>query len=208
VYESSLAFRLHEMAEAKRQIARMAVRRIQPGSSVVLDDSTTALAMLPELARIPELTIITNFVSIIEELTGVTDGSLELVAVGGTYNPKYHSFGGVLAERALREFRVDRCFLSVAAVDAQQGAFHQEPDQAAIKRTMTEIAGESTLLADASKFTKRAVHRVAGFEAFSDAIVDDATDPVVVAALRSRGLDVEIARPPEWTADQRTASVA
>src|ERR671926_1817035 len=62
LYESSLAFRLSEMREAKDQIARVAASRVEPGSSLVLDDSTTGLAMLPYLAQIPELTIVTTFV--------------------------------------------------------------------------------------------------------------------------------------------------
>jgi DeoR/GlpR family transcriptional regulator of sugar metabolism len=193
LYESSLAFRLGEMQAAKAQIAKVAARNVAPGSSIVLDDSTTGLAMLPYLADIPGLTIITNFVSIVEEISRMTDSSLTLVAVGGTYNAKYHAFGGVLAEQALQSLHVDRCFLSVAAVDVRRGAFHQEPDQAAIKRMMIAIADESTLLVDSSKFANRALHRIVELDAFDSAVVDGSTDPSIVSALRSNGLAVQVA---------------
>src|SRR3954447_7096919 len=66
VYESSFGYRLSHMREAKRRIAHLAAPSVEPGSSLVLDDSTTALALIPELAEISQLTIVTNFVSIVE----------------------------------------------------------------------------------------------------------------------------------------------
>ncbi len=53
-----------------------------------------------------------------------------------------------------------------------------------------EIADETTLLADASKFSKRGMHRIATLNAFTRAVVDDTTDAEHIAALRSAGLDV------------------
>ena len=51
LYESSLGFRLAQMPAAKRRIAEEAAKRVKPGASVALDDSTTTLAMLPFLAE-------------------------------------------------------------------------------------------------------------------------------------------------------------
>jgi DeoR/GlpR family transcriptional regulator of sugar metabolism len=192
LYESSLAFRLSEMREAKEQIARVAAQRVEPGSTLILDDSTTGLAMLPHLAQIPELTIVTTFMSVVDEVAHMTDGSLSLIGIGGVYSPKYHAFGGVIAEQALRNLRVDHAFVA-CLVDIDRGAFHREADQAAVKRTILEVADESTLLADSSKFSKRGMHRVAALDAFDRAVVDDTTAPAVIHALRATGLDVEIA---------------
>ena len=203
LYEGSLAFRLDENRAAKQRIARAAAQRVESGSSVVLDDSTTALAMLPFLARVPELTLISNFVSIFEEVGRMTDTMLRLIGIGGTYHAKYHAFGGVLAADALQDLHVDHCFVSVSAVDVERGAFHQEPEQAAVKRTMIEIADRSTLLADASKFAKRTVHRVVGLDALDAVVVDGATDAATVDRLRSHGLDVSVvaATEPEEVGD-------
>ncbi|MEA2378488.1 MAG: hypothetical protein QOD13_2395 [Thermoleophilaceae bacterium] len=193
LYESSLAFRVGENMEAKEAIARAAAQHVAPGSSLVLDDSTTALAMLPHLATIPQLTIVTNFVSVIDKLRDITDESMEVIFVGGTYHPKYESFGGVLTENWLKDFRVDQCFLSVSAIDLERGAFHREADHAALKRAMIEIAGQAILLVDLSKFSKRAMHLIVDFDAFDLVIVDDETPSELLAGLRSRGVEVEVA---------------
>ncbi|MEA2333294.1 MAG: hypothetical protein QOH58_3432 [Thermoleophilaceae bacterium] len=193
LYESSLAFRVGENMDAKEGIARAAAQHVAPGSSLVLDDSTTALAMLPHLATIPQLTIVTNFVSVIDKLRDIPDASMEVIFVGGAYRPKYDSFGGVLTENWLKHFRVDQCFLSVSAIDLELGAFHREADHAALKRAMIEIAGESILLVDVSKFAKRAMHLIVDFDAFDLVIVDDETTAEQLAGLRSRGVEVEVA---------------
>jgi DeoR/GlpR family transcriptional regulator of sugar metabolism len=192
LYESSLTFRLSENREAKDRIAQAAAALVEPGSSVVLDDSTTGLAMVPYLAAIPELTIVTTFVSIVETVARLTDGAIDLIGIGGAYDPKYHAFGGVMAEQALRNLRVDRCFMA-CLVDVRRGVFHREPEQAALKRTMLEIADDCTLLADASKFSKRGMHRIAGLDAFQRAVVDGDTDADDLGALHALGLDVIVA---------------
>jgi DeoR/GlpR family transcriptional regulator of sugar metabolism len=193
-FESSLAFRLGENREAKQHIARVAAQMVKPGMSIALDDSTTGLAMIPYLARIPEVTIVTTFASIVDEVAGMTEGTFNLIVVGGTYNAKYHAFGGAMAQQALRNLRVDRCF-TASLVDVRRGAFHREPEQAALKRTMIEIADASTLMADFSKFSKRGMHLVAPFEAFNTAIVDERTDPGAIGALRAKRLMVKVAEP-------------
>jgi DeoR/GlpR family transcriptional regulator of sugar metabolism len=195
LYESSLGFRLNEARDAKRSIAEHAARRVEAGSSVALDDSTTTLAMVPFLVSIPQLTIVTYFASIVEEVARVTDSTLKLVVVGGTYNAKYHSFGGVLAQQGLEDLRVDYSFVSVSAIDVDRGAFHQEPDQAVLKRTLVEIARHGTLLADASKFGKGALHRVVTLEAFDSIVVDKSMPRSALAALRAHKLPVEVANP-------------
>jgi DeoR/GlpR family transcriptional regulator of sugar metabolism len=193
-YESSLAFRLGENREEKERIARVAAQLVEPGSTLLLDDSTTGLAMLPHLERIPELTVVTTFASIVDEVARMTEGTLNLIVIGGTYNAKYHAFGGVMAQEALRNLRVDRCFMA-SLVDVKRGAFHREPDQAALKRTMIQIAETSTLLADYSKFSKRGMHRVAELSAFDTVVVDDRTEPAIVRELRAGGRDVKVAGP-------------
>src|SRR3954447_623150 len=186
LYESSLAFRLGQMADTKRRIAEAASQRVKAGASVALDDSTTTLAMLPFLAEIGHLTIVTYFASVIEEVTRLAPDTLELIVVGGTYSHKYHSFGGMLAEQQLMDLSVDHSFVSVPAVDVERGAYHQEVDQAALKRTLARVAHDSSLLVDSTKFASSALHRVVELSEFDAIYVDDGLSPDIVAKL-SRG---------------------
>jgi DeoR/GlpR family transcriptional regulator of sugar metabolism len=193
LYESSFAYRIGENRGAKMAIGRAAARHVRPGSSIAIDDSTTALAIVPHLQGLLPLTVLTNFRAAIDAVRELPDESIETIVVGGAYQPKYDSFGGPLTEKWLNEFRVDRCFLSVSAIDAAHGTFHQDTDQAAVKRAMIGIAEKSILLADSTKFEHRAMHRIVDFTAFDLVIVDGATPAGVIASLRSNGLEVEVA---------------
>jgi DeoR/GlpR family transcriptional regulator of sugar metabolism len=193
VYESSLRFRLGKMPEAKRRIAEAAAQRVKPGESVALDDSTTALAMLPYLAEIGQLTVVTYFASVIEEVGRLTPDTLRLIVVGGAYSHKYHAFGGVLAQQQLMRLSVDHSFISVPAVDVPRGAFHQELDQAALKRTLVEIAQDSALLVDATKFESSALHLVVELSELDAIYVDDSARAETVAALRRGTAEVHVA---------------
>jgi DeoR/GlpR family transcriptional regulator of sugar metabolism len=193
LYESSLGFRLGSMTEAKRAIARRAALEVQPGSSVLLDDSTTCLEMVPFLVGIAQLTIVTNFLSVVDRVTAKKGADTHLILLGGDYDEKYHSLLGILAEQALSELHVDQSFVSVSAVDVGHGIFHQEPNQARIKRKMAESASSAILLVDSSKLGKRALHRVAGLDAFALVVIDEGARPEDVAALRASGVRVTVA---------------
>jgi DeoR/GlpR family transcriptional regulator of sugar metabolism len=193
LYESSLTFRLGQMADAKRHLAELASERVKAGASVALDDSTTCLALLPFLAEIGQLTVVTYFAAVIEEVARLAPDTLELVVVGGTYSHKYHAFGGVIAEQQLMEFSVDHSFISVSSVDVERGAFHQEPGQAALKRTLVRIARDSSLMVDSTKFGSSALHRVVALSELSAIYVDDSTSSDVVRRLRQRNAEVHVA---------------
>jgi DeoR/GlpR family transcriptional regulator of sugar metabolism len=191
-YESSLRFRQAAGVDAKRAIAARAIRHISPGSSILLDDSSTALAMVPLLGQIAQLTIVTNFLAVVEQYTSM-EGDAELLLIGGLYDERYHSLLGIVTEQALSHVRVDCCFLSVPAVDLKDGVFHQEAVQARVKRAMISIADRAILLADSSKLDKRALHWIAGLDAFDLIITDEDADGAAVDGLRSRGVQVEVA---------------
>jgi DeoR/GlpR family transcriptional regulator of sugar metabolism len=205
LYESSLGFRLAQMPDAKRQLAAAAAERVKPGASVALDDSTTTLAILPFLAEMGHLTIVTYFASVVEEVARLAPDTLELIVIGGRYSHKYHSFGGVLAEQQLMDLSVDHSFISVSSVNVERGTFHQELDQAALKRTLVRIARDSSLLVDSTKFASSALHRVVELSEFDAIYVDDALSPDIVRKLSHGGAELHVTREPALVHDQEGA---
>ena len=82
--------------------------------AIAMDDSTTALHLLPTLFQHLPLTVVTNFLPAINELA--TDPRVRLNAIGGDFVPEFSSFGGPQSVRALRDMRSDVLFMSVPAV--------------------------------------------------------------------------------------------
>jgi DeoR family transcriptional regulator of aga operon len=100
----------------------------------------------------------------------------------------------VLAEQQLMALSVDHSFISVSSVNAERGAFHQELDQAALKRTLVHIARDSSLLVDSTKFESSALHRVVELGEFDAIYVDDALSPAVIAKLGRGPAEVHVTR--------------
>ncbi len=189
-FESKVEFRLKTQLEAKRTIAQHACRHLEPGMSVLLDDSTTALQMLPHLPALAPLTVATHYLAALTRLARITE--IQVVALGGHYDPRHDAFLGTTCLETIAAMRFDAAFLSTSAV-SHGYAFHQEDRIVAVKRAMLDAADSRYLLVDHSKLTRSALHRLAPLRRF-DAVVVDADVPArQLAARREHHVRVEVA---------------
>jgi DeoR/GlpR family transcriptional regulator of sugar metabolism len=190
VFESNVAYRMKSMRAAKDAIADRAVELIEPGMAVMLDDSTTTLALARRLAGITPLTVITNFREAINLLASERD--IRLMALGGDYDPLHDSFLGVACVDAIAALNVDLCFVSTSAVSGGF-AYHQEQHIVSVKRAMLGAAARNVLLIDHSKLNRVALHRVAPLSVFDRVIVDDGADAEALRDLDEQKVTYEMA---------------
>ncbi len=189
-FESNVGFRVKTHLAAKRAIAQHACRHVEPGTSVLLDDSTTALQMLPHLAALTPLTVATHYLTALVELARMRE--VEVVALGGRYDAQHDSFIGSSCVETIRSMRFDALFMSTSAV-GDGYAFHQEDRIVAIKRAMLDVAARRYLLVDGSKLTRSALHRLAPLHRFDAVIVDPDVPARQLAVLREHDARVEVA---------------
>ncbi|MQA61817.1 MAG: DeoR family transcriptional regulator [Actinophytocola sp.] len=190
VFESNVAYRLAAMRAEKAAIARQARNLIEPGMSVMLDDSTSALALAKLLTEITPLTIATNYVETIKLL--VDASGIDLIALGGRYHPTHDSFLGVQCIEAIEAMRVDILFMSVSAVSGDH-AYHQEEHEVAVKRAMLRAARKRVLLLDHSKLGRSALHRLAPLRDFDLIVMDEQASPQARGELDEHEIPYELA---------------
>jgi DeoR/GlpR family transcriptional regulator of sugar metabolism len=190
MFESNVEYRLGAHVDAKAAIAREAIRYVEPGSSVLLDDSTTALALAKLLPGVAPLTVVTNYLRAINTLKDVQD--LRLICLGGDYSGTHDSFLGMPCVEAVERITVDIAFVSTSSMNAEM-TFHQESEIVMVKRAMLAGAQKTVLLMDSSKMPRSALHRLAPVTEFSRLIVDSGVPKHLAEELRSR-TDVEIAQ--------------
>ena len=77
--------------------------------------------------------------------------------------------------------------------------FHQTLDTVDVKQAMFESSTRRILLADHTKFGKRALHALMPLTDFDAVVVDGETDPTHIARLRAKGVTVVVARRPPST---------
>ncbi|MFI8187477.1 DeoR/GlpR family DNA-binding transcription regulator [Streptomyces sp. NPDC085946] len=172
VFESNVQYRLKTMRAQKAAVAERALELVEPGTAILLDDSTTALEMARglRLGAVTPLTVVTNFLEAINLLSGRR--GIHLMALGGDYDPLHSSFLGVSCVEAIGQLRVDVCFASTSAVQGGH-AYHQEQHIVSVKRAMLDSAARNVLLIDHTKLGRTALHRVAPLSRFDLLLVDD-----------------------------------
>ncbi|MFI6285134.1 DeoR/GlpR family DNA-binding transcription regulator [Streptomyces sp. NPDC051018] len=183
VFESNLDYRLGVNTAEKNAIARAAAELVEPGMSVMLDDSTTVLAMAGLLADMAPLTVVTNARRVVDVFTD-REG-VRLIALGGEYSRTHDSFLGVPCVEAVEALSVDLVAVSTSALDSRM-AYHQEQDVVLVKRAMLTSAARKVMLMDHTKLARTALHRVGPVSDLDHLIVDDGVGTDLLARLRER----------------------
>lgn len=190
--ESSDVYRSSRQLAEKEALALAAMDFIEPGQAIFLDDSTTVLQMARYLPNKAPLTVITNVLTLINELRSAR--GITLLALGGEYYNWCSAFMGQMTTNAILNLRADTAIMSTAAI-TDDVAFHQTSVTAATKKAMFAAASKRILLADHTKFERRALHAIMPLPEFDTVIVDAATPTEHVDRLRSRGIRVVVALP-------------
>lgn len=188
--ESSDVYRSTRQSVEKKAIAAAAATFIEPGQAIFFDDSTTVLQMIPHISSRVPLTAITNSLTLMNALRGVSD--VTLLGLGGQFHNWCNAFVGPATAAEIRRLRADQVFLSVSAITDDM-VFHQSPDMVETKRAMFLCARRRFLLVDHTKFERRALHGMCRLDEFDAVIVDANMPSAEVLKLKSRGVNVVVA---------------
>ena len=189
VFESSSEYRMRVQVAQKEALAAAALAFVDAGMSILLDDSTSALALARRLGPVGPLTVLTNYLPGIDALRGQPD--IRLIGIGGDYSPTHDSFLGIGAQEAVSAHTVDVVFVSSSGIDTAQ-TFHQEQEVVLVKRAMLAAGRRRVLLMDSTKIGRTALHRVAPVGDFDHVVLDADADREFVRQLREV-TDVRIA---------------
>ena len=172
----------------KKAIAKEAIKLIKPMDKIVLDASTTAWYMAKELPDMP-LTVITNSIKVAMEL-GKKE-QMKVISTGGELLPKSLSYVGHLAERSLDMYYVNKAFISCKGVEIERGLSESNEWQALLKKKMMDIADESILLVDHTKFYNRAFVSFAPINKVNQIITDNRVDKTIVESIKEKNIKVK-----------------
>lgn len=116
-HEPSLEKRKKLNVAGKELVARAAAELVSPGDTIFLDASTTTFYIARELKTMRNITVVTNSLETIAELSGCTD--IRVIGTGGLVGGS-RSFVGSLAESAIREnYFANKLFFSSRGVTAR-----------------------------------------------------------------------------------------
>jgi DeoR/GlpR family transcriptional regulator of sugar metabolism len=189
--ESPVFERLKAHAEEKRRIGNHAANLIHDGETIILDSGTTTLEIARQIKNKQGLQVITNGVNIAAELLDAR--GIQTFMVGGTIRGDSASIVGRSAEEMFEQFSADKVFLSGAGCDPDFGVSGANLDETMVNRAMLRIAREIILVADASKFSKRSMVRIAAFSEIDVVISDSGLRTEMQEKVRGFGCNLIVA---------------
>lgn len=192
--ETATRFRESTALAAKDALCAAVADRIRPGSTVLMDDSTTLFPLVPRLAELDQLHVVTNSVGLAQRLGSAPGVSVTLL--GGHYRGDFNSCTGPTVTRTLSQIRADLALMSATAILEGQ-LFHPLNDYVEVKLAMLASADKALLLADHSKFGKTATYAYGTVADYHAVITDNAIPGAELAAMRELGIPVEIVVPEE-----------
>lgn len=192
-FESDFRFRERQDSAAKTAMAQAALRLVEPGMSVMINDGSMAATLGQLLVAKRPLTVITNNAAIIDSLR--TEAGITLIALGGVFSAKFNAYLGKVTEDALEQLRADISFISSPAVSGAE-VFHMDGDVVRAKRAMIDRGATRVLLVNHARFGRAALHRLAALSEFDHIITDTAPDAATCANLARAGLTLTLADAP------------
>jgi len=187
-HEMSLEKRKHLNSGAKEKLAKEAAKLVLPGDTVFLDASTTTFYMAKELKNMKDITIVTNSIRIINELSGLTN--LKVIGVGG-FVSNNQSFVGTLACNYIdKNCYANKMFFSSRGVDANGGILDSNEAEWAIKQCMMKNSDKKYYLCDKSKIGRIGFAKLADFEEIDAFITEKDFDENVKKVLEDLKIDI------------------
>ncbi|MHB1023419.1 MAG: DeoR/GlpR family DNA-binding transcription regulator [Acidobacteriaceae bacterium] len=189
--ESPFQDRMQSHIEEKRRIGSLAATLIHDGETIILDSGSTTQEIARQIKNRQNLQVITNGVNIANELLG--SKGVQTIIVGGTLRNDSASIVGRATEDMIDQFSADKLFLGGAGCDPEFGIGGANLEETMVNKAMLRIAREVILVADASKFTKRSISRIASFSEVDIVISDSGLAPDIQEKIRSLGCKLLLA---------------
>lgn len=141
-----------ENHRTKEKLAERAVVYIKPNDVVMLDSSSTCLALAEAIINSSmSITLITNSLAICN-MCNEKNSDINLICVGGTYRKRTSSFADPNTVEALRGHHADKAFISCPKVTLEFGLSDNHISEANVRKQMIKQSAKRFLLVDHDKF--------------------------------------------------------
>lgn len=180
--------RMGENKDVKTRIGKTAVSLINKGDTIFLGSGTTVIEVANHLPEDINLTVITNSLPVVNTLAN--HPGVQMIVIGGMLRQSELSMVGHVAEQAVQEFRADKVFMGMFAIDVACGFTNDYPAEIMTDRAALSIAPQVVILADHSKFGRVSSTLVAPVKAADVIVTDRETPDHIIQQLSELGIKV------------------
>ncbi len=170
----------------KQAIGRVTAGLISDGQTILLDGGTTTFQVAQNLLT-RTLQVVTNSLPIANLLYAAS--SIELIFVGGYIYPRTGVALGPFTQQTLASLHVDKAIMGLAGI-TEDSLYNANVLMVEAEQQMMRSADEVIVVADQSKFGKRALARLGGWDMVHRVVSDDGLDEEWQDVVRSAGVEM------------------
>jgi DeoR/GlpR family transcriptional regulator of sugar metabolism len=189
--ERPFALRTLLNSEEKVRIARAALELVSNGDTIFIAGGTTTLELARLLPGQRRVTVITNALRVVDLL--VDQPGIDLITLGGAVRAGEQTLHGHLTDWGVSQFRADKLFYGIEAINLQHGLTHSQIVEVSTDRALASAATQTIVLADHTKFGKVAPALVMPLESVHTIVTDRDLPPDILESLRAKGIQVILA---------------
>lgn len=172
----------------KQIIAEKVANMIEDGDHILLDASSTALFVAKRMKDKKNITVITNSLEILLELSDRT--GWKIFSTGGRLKEGGLALVGYQAERMISTFHVDYAIFSCKGMDIEHGLTDANESDAQIKKMISKAAKKKILAVDHSKFDKISFTQVCDLSEIDMVVTDVEPTEAWKQAFASAGIEL------------------
>jgi len=190
LHELSLADRTQQQVLEKDRIGAAGAALVSNDNAIILDASSTALAIARHLKHRRDLTIFTNGIAIAHEMLdapGVT-----VVMPGGTLRRDMASLTGGNGLEPLRGFNIQKGFFGAHGLSVPEGLTDVSLPEAEIKRKLVAMCRQVIAVVDATKWGRFGLASFAALHDITQVITDVQAPVDLVEQVRALGIQVTL----------------
>ena len=155
-----------------------------------LNSGTTNTVLAQELVGLNlKFTVVTNNYAALSVL--MQNPAIRLIAIGGTMDPLERSTYGTVCETEFSAYRPDFAFLSINAVNYQDGYTDFRMDELGVIRLLAQNSRRVIAVMDSSKLGQCSKCMALSPEQVDLLLMDDHIPPEVKEKYRSKGIEIQ-----------------
>jgi len=178
-----------DQLDRKFAIANALFLRILPADSIFLSTGSTSLAFAKVIARrnVLPMTVITNSLPVASTLFR---SCCKVILLGGELRTNSLDLVGPIAERNLEEYHVNWLISGCDGAFSDYGFYTSDVSLSNLEKKSLRIAEHAVIIADSSKFGRRALTRFASLKDIDLLVTDEEFSAADETKLKKAGIEI------------------
>lgn len=181
------------VSQQKAAIGNVAAGLLANNTRLLLDSGSTTASLLPHLARLSRLVVMTNSLHAANYLTQ-QDNEPTVLMTGGTWDAQSQSFQGHMAEQLVQAYSFDFAFIGASGLDVERGTTTFN-ELTGLTQTMAQAATKVVIMAESGKFAHKMPNLELPWQSIAYLITDEHIDPDTKQQIEQQGVTVLTASP-------------